>query len=70
MERHKKKPGNRQQVQDANILWDSSKSRIQSEFDFTGNKYILTQGFIGGTISGESTTLGREGSDYTAANPG
>lgn len=27
----------------------------------------LTQGFIGGTASGESTTLGREGSDYSAA---
>lgn len=28
---------------------------------------ILTQGFIGGTDSGETTTLGREGSDYSAA---
>jgi aspartate kinase len=27
----------------------------------------LTQGFIGGTADGNSTTLGREGSDYTAA---
>lgn len=28
---------------------------------------ILTQGFIGGTANGQTTTLGREGSDYTAA---
>jgi aspartate kinase len=28
---------------------------------------ILTQGFIGSTDENESTTLGREGSDYTAA---
>ena len=27
----------------------------------------MTQGFIGGTADGNSTTLGREGSDYTAA---
>ena len=28
---------------------------------------VLTQGFLGGTSKGEITTLGREGSDYTAA---
>jgi len=28
---------------------------------------VITQGFIGGTASGHTTTLGREGSDYTAA---
>ncbi len=28
---------------------------------------VITQGFIGGTKSGNLTTLGREGSDYTAA---
>lgn len=28
---------------------------------------VLTQGFIGGTADGMRTTLGREGSDYTAA---
>ncbi len=27
----------------------------------------MTQGFIGSTIAGQTTTLGREGSDYTAA---
>lgn len=28
---------------------------------------VVTQGFIGGTVDGRRTTLGREGSDYTAA---
>ncbi|WP_082115808.1 aspartate kinase [Hymenobacter terrenus] len=28
---------------------------------------VLTQGFLGGTAGGATTTLGREGSDYTAA---
>ena len=28
---------------------------------------VVTQGFIGGTVGGLRTTLGREGSDYTAA---
>lgn len=31
------------------------------------NKIIITQGFIGGTSENFTTTLGREGSDYTAA---
>lgn len=31
------------------------------------NPLIITQGFIGGTTQGFVTTLGREGSDYTAA---
>jgi len=52
---------------DANIIWDESQKRISKVFDFTLHKIYLTQGFIGASISGESTTLGREGSDYTAA---
>lgn len=32
-----------------------------------GENIIITQGFIGATDENESTTLGREGSDYTAA---
>ena len=52
---------------DANILWSESTRRVQSSFDFTKKKIYVTQGFIGGTIAGQTTTLGREGSDYTAA---
>lgn len=34
---------------------------------FQPNNFLVTQGFIGSTDENESTTLGREGSDYTAA---
>lgn len=34
---------------------------------FNNNNIVITQGFIGSTDENESTTLGREGSDYTAA---
>jgi len=34
---------------------------------FNETNIILTQGFIGSTDANESTTLGREGSDYSAA---
>ena len=33
----------------------------------TGSTVTITQGFIGQTVDGRTTTLGREGSDYTAA---
>jgi len=52
---------------DANILWSESTRRIKSVFDFSRKRIYVTQGFIGGTVSGQTTTLGREGSDYTAA---
>jgi aspartate kinase len=56
-----------ERYRDANILWSESTRRVQSMFDFTKRKIYVTQGFIGGTIAGQTTTLGREGSDYTAA---
>ncbi|MBA2250922.1 MAG: aspartate kinase [Chitinophagaceae bacterium] len=34
---------------------------------FSKENFMITQGFIGATDENESTTLGREGSDYTAA---
>ena len=52
---------------DANILWDESLLRMKSVFDFPVSQIYVTQGFIGATPDGYSTTLGREGSDYTAA---
>ena len=33
----------------------------------TAGQHVVTQGFIGSTVDNESTTLGREGSDYSAA---
>ena len=52
---------------DANVLWSESAKRVQHSFDFNRNRIYVTQGFIGGTVAGKTTTLGREGSDYTAA---
>jgi len=52
---------------DANILWEESTERVRKAFDFTNSAQFVTQGFIGATKAGYSTTLGREGSDYTAA---
>ena len=52
---------------DANILWDESTERVRGAFDFRQFDILVTQGFIAGTLSGETTTLGREGSDYSAA---
>lgn len=41
---------------------------IQKELEpILKTQLVLTQGFIGGTKNGYLTTLGREGSDYTAA---
>jgi aspartate kinase len=56
-----------ERYRDANILWDDSLPGINSVFDFRKSPVYVTQGFIGGTTNGHSTTLGREGSDYTAA---
>lgn len=54
---------------DAGINWDFSYQRVQEEMLplLNDGKIIITQGFIGATDENESTTLGREGSDYTAA---
>ena len=54
---------------DATIDWEFTSSRVQNSIVplFNTTDLILTQGFIGATDENESTTLGREGSDYTAA---
>src|SRR6187402_854332 len=54
---------------DAAIDWGFTEERINSQIVklFNDSDIILTQGFIGATDENESTTLGREGSDYTAA---
>ena len=40
---------------------------IKSGFKIQNSKLIITQGFIAGTVAGTTTTLGREGSDYSAS---
>lgn len=52
---------------DANILWNESTAKVKAVFDFNRSDIFVTQGFIGATAAGWTTTLGREGSDYTAA---
>jgi aspartate kinase len=52
---------------DANVLWYESTLNIKASFNFKNEQLYVTQGFIGGTLKGQTTTLGREGSDYTAA---
>jgi aspartate kinase len=50
------------------VLWDYTSTYIQQVFDFSDNRGLyITQGFLGSTINNLTTTLGREGSDYTAA---
>ncbi len=51
------------------IDWNNTTDKISSlSFDNkTSNTIYITQGFIGATDENESTTLGREGSDFSAA---
>ncbi len=46
---------------------DKSLLAIQGTKDILKGQFIITQGFIGGTSENFTTTLGREGSDYSAA---
>jgi len=52
----------------AKIDWDKTRSACQEKWgDMLHTSPILTQGFIGSDTQGKTTTLGREGSDFTAA---
>jgi len=52
---------------DANVDWGLTEELANEVFDFDKQRLYLTQGFIGSTITNQTTTLGREGSDFTAA---
>jgi aspartate kinase len=52
---------------EARIDWLQTHPLVEDVFQPAPGEVILTQGFIGGTRAGWSTSLGREGSDYTAA---
>ena len=54
---------------DAKISWTETEKLAQGKIHLTlnGNSTVITQGFIGATSENFTTTLGREGSDYTAA---
>lgn len=53
----------------ANIDWDETKQLSERALNrsFSKADIVVTQGFIGGTSENFTTTLGREGSDFTAA---
>ncbi|WP_418498051.1 aspartate kinase [Flagellimonas sp.] len=50
---------------DAQINWERTQAEVSSKVDMS--KLNITQGFLGSDDNNFTTTLGREGSDYTAA---
>ena len=50
---------------DSNLDWIETEKKINSSVD--KNLITITQGFIGSDSNNNTTTLGREGSDYSAA---
>ncbi len=50
------------------VQWDKTRESITRDIPALLNKgIVVTQGFLGGTSENFTTTLGREGSDYTAS---
>ncbi|MGM1430325.1 aspartate kinase [Sphingobacterium lactis] len=50
------------------VDWEKTEEKIRKELPTILDEYIVvTQGFIGSTTENFTTTLGREGSDYSAA---
>jgi aspartate kinase len=51
------------------VDYDLSEKMVETQLKplLKKNKIVITQGFIGGTSENYTTTLGREGSDYTAS---
>ncbi|MES2418236.1 MAG: aspartate kinase [Bacteroidota bacterium] len=53
---------------DANVNWEKTAHEIKKHLPtFLDKGMVVTQGFIGGTSENFTSTLGREGSDYSAA---
>lgn len=53
---------------EANVLWEKTEQEIKKHLPgFLEQGIVVTQGFIGGTSENFTSTLGREGSDYSAA---
>jgi aspartate kinase len=49
------------------VDWNLSTHLVRKRFAFQSASLYITQGFLGSTVNNFTTTLGREGSDYTAA---
>ncbi len=56
-----------QRHKDANVDIKASELRLKASLENTGVGVFVGQGFIGAAPDGTTTTLGREGSDYSAA---
>lgn len=53
---------------EGNVNWDKTRTSISQEIPaLLDQSIVVTQGFLGGTSENFTTTLGREGSDYTAS---
>jgi aspartate kinase len=52
---------------EANVRFDKTAKCLSNLLNFDKADCYITQGFIGSNAAGETTTLGREGSDYSAA---
>lgn len=53
---------------EGNVDWEKTRTSIQNDIPKLLEKgIVVTQGFLGGTSENFTTTLGREGSDYTAS---
>ena len=56
-----------QRHKDANVNIEATAVRLKREMANSEARVFVGQGFIGGAPDGTTTTLGREGSDYSAA---
>ena len=56
-----------QRHKDANVNLEATAVRLKREMANSNVNVFVGQGFIGGAPDGTTTTLGREGSDYSAA---
>lgn len=52
---------------DASVDWQKTSKLIKGGIDFSESQRFITQGFISSDANGFSTSLGREGSDFSAA---
>jgi aspartate kinase len=49
------------------VDWEVSTELVNKAFAFNGERFLVTQGFLASNENNQTVSLGREGSDYTAA---
>ncbi len=52
---------------EARVNWEVTRELVNEHFHFGKSQILVTQGFLGSTLDNITTSLGREGSDYTGA---